>query len=115
MPRSLDPIPDESLPGYILRLAHRLDLTPARSVMLTMSSTDGLRHACRSSHETMVQLAPATHDQFTTMTQLESSEADALTLGSFAARYPIPPEPTNSKSYGSLFTHRTWWLLTGPT
>jgi hypothetical protein len=26
LPRSLDPLPDESLPGYLLRLAHRLGL-----------------------------------------------------------------------------------------
>ena len=31
LPRSLDPLPEEALPGYLLRLAHRLGLTPARS------------------------------------------------------------------------------------
>ena len=30
LPRSLDPLADESLPGYMLRLAHRLGLTPIR-------------------------------------------------------------------------------------
>ena len=35
LPRSLDPLPDESLPGYLLRLAHRLALAPARVMQLT--------------------------------------------------------------------------------
>jgi hypothetical protein len=35
LPRSLDPLPDESLPGYVLRLAHRLDRSPARIIELT--------------------------------------------------------------------------------
>ena len=35
LPRSLDPLPDESLPGYLLRLAHRLGLAPARVMQLT--------------------------------------------------------------------------------
>jgi len=39
LPRSLDPLPDESLPGYLLRLAHRLDLSPATVAMLTGLST----------------------------------------------------------------------------
>src|SRR6476661_5278962 len=37
LPRSLEPLPDESLPGFLLRLTHRLDLTPhqlARRVTL---------------------------------------------------------------------------------
>jgi hypothetical protein len=35
LPRSLDPLPAESLPGYVLRLAHRLDMSPGRLAALT--------------------------------------------------------------------------------
>ena len=35
LPRSLDPLPEESLPGYLLRLAHRLGLAPVRILQLT--------------------------------------------------------------------------------
>ena len=35
LPRSLDPLPDESLIGFMLRLSHRLDLPPARIATLT--------------------------------------------------------------------------------
>ena len=41
LPRSLDPLPDESLPGYLLRLAHRLGLAPARVMQLTGLAGDG--------------------------------------------------------------------------
>ncbi len=50
LPRSLDPLPDESLPGYLLRLAHRLGLAPARIMQLTglTASRDGRQPARRS-------------------------------------------------------------------
>jgi hypothetical protein len=35
LPRSVDPLPEESLPGYLLRLAHRLDISPAHAARLT--------------------------------------------------------------------------------
>jgi hypothetical protein len=34
-PRSLDPLPDESITGFLLRLAHRLDLFPTRLMVIT--------------------------------------------------------------------------------
>ncbi|MGY2151359.1 TniQ family protein [Nocardia gipuzkoensis] len=114
LPRSLDPLPDESLPGYLLRQAHRLDLTPARVILLTMSST-GLQHACRSSHELMVKLGPATRERFRTTTRLTMAEVDGLTLGSLGGRFPIPAEPTNSKRFGDLAANREWWLFTSAT
>lgn len=36
LPRSLDPLPDESIIGFVLRLAHRLEIPPARVVELTV-------------------------------------------------------------------------------
>ncbi|HEY5988661.1 MAG TPA: TniQ family protein, partial [Streptosporangiaceae bacterium] len=50
LPRSLDPLPDEALPGYVLRLAHRLGLSPARVLRLTglTAATGGHQPAPRS-------------------------------------------------------------------
>jgi len=50
LPRSLDPPPDEALPGYLLRLAHRLGLAPARIMQLTglTAGRDGHQPARRS-------------------------------------------------------------------
>jgi hypothetical protein len=38
LPRSLATLPDESLIGYLLRLSHRLDRTPARILQLTRTT-----------------------------------------------------------------------------
>lgn len=35
LPRSLDPLPDETLPGYVLRLPCRLERAPGRTARLT--------------------------------------------------------------------------------
>lgn len=69
LPRSLDPLPDESLPGYLLRLSSRLDLTPGE-----LGRTTGLVSTSRLSCE----------------------EARLLTLSTWRRNYPpiqrwLPP------------------------
>jgi hypothetical protein len=84
LPRSLDPLPDESLPGYLLRLAHRLGQAPTR-----LQQATGLAippNAARAS--TMLALDPETAAAFAHATRLNTAEVTALTLGSLAARYP---------------------------
>lgn len=58
LPRSLEPLPDESLPGFLLRLTHRLDLTPhqlARRVTLIPSGDPHARVS--AAHLLMMQSA----------------------------------------------------------
>ncbi len=84
LPRSLDPLPDESLPGYLLRLSHRLGLAPTR-----LQQATGLAlapNAARAS--TMLALTPETAAAFAHATRLSTTEVTALTLGSLANRYP---------------------------
>ena len=84
LPRSLDPPPDESLPGYLLRLAHRLDLSPARLAAITgLAPTRSAVPAAR-----MLALPPDIARTFAHATRLTDDEADALTLASLACRYP---------------------------
>jgi hypothetical protein len=85
LPRSLDPLPLESLPGYLLRLAHRLDLAPARIAVLTGLSPPGPQ-LIRASH--MFALDADTTERFACATRLTSSEVTALTLTRFSGRYP---------------------------
>ncbi|GGN30142.1 hypothetical protein GCM10011609_87700 [Lentzea pudingi] len=63
LPRSLDSLPRESLPGYLLRLAHRLDLSPARVGALTGLTTPGHRPsrpaACSHSNPRWSRPSPA--------------------------------------------------------
>jgi hypothetical protein len=96
LPRSLDPLTDESLPGYLLRLAHRLSLTPARLATLT-----GL-DAGRSSPtligtEPLFRLTGPVRDTFALVTRLSLVEIDALCLDSLGDRYPLPGSVWDSR------------------
>lgn len=87
LPRSLDPLPAESLPGYLLRLAHRLDLSPLRIAALTGLSTPRGPTSLPASR--MFALDPATTDTFAHATRLSTAEVGALTLARFSDRYPF--------------------------
>ena len=76
LPRSLDPLPDEALPGYLLRLAHRLGLAPARIMQLTglTAGRDGRQPARRS---LMLHLDEAPAGAFARATRLTAAETAA--------------------------------------
>jgi hypothetical protein len=85
LPRSLDPLTDESLPGYLLRLSHRLRLPPsylAQRTGLTTGANDlrGTRH--------LLHLAPLAAAAFAWATRLDAEEVTALTLAPLRLRYP---------------------------
>lgn len=88
LPRSLDPLVEESLAGYLLRSAHRLDLTPARLMILTglLQASD----AAQASASLLIRLPAAARSSFATATRLTQAEVDSLTLATFADRYPLP-------------------------
>lgn len=79
--RSLDPLPGESLNGFLLRLSCRLHVSPARLAQLGIvtSATRGLSRRLLLDTDTgvLAQLA-----------RLSVSEAAALTLVPWADRYP---------------------------
>ena len=85
MPRSLDPLPAESLPGYVLRLAHRLDMSPTRLRGATgLDAADG-KAAWLQRH---LRPQPEVTEAFAHATRLTAAEVTDLTLASLAARYP---------------------------
>jgi hypothetical protein len=67
LPRSLAPLPDESLHGFLLRLAHRLDTSPLRLARVTgLVSGQGCariptRLMLEMSTHTATRFAAATH------------------------------------------------------
>ncbi|MFF7725120.1 TniQ family protein [Streptomyces sp. NPDC008001] len=77
-------MPEESLPGLLLRLAFRTERSPARIAHLS-----GLiRHQNRLPGEYLFSLPTERIVPFASATRMRVKEADALTLSSFAAAYP---------------------------
>ncbi|WP_328958011.1 TniQ family protein [Kitasatospora purpeofusca] len=86
--RSLAPLADESLPGYLLRLAHRLDRTPARLAQLTRLVTEPRGRAVRLPAHLLVSLRPDATEAFASATRLSLPEAEALGLRQYCDVYP---------------------------
>jgi len=83
--RSLDPLPDESLVGFLLRLSHRLDITPGRLAVLTGLAT-GTRRSAIAIHQ--LRIPPSQAIDFARATRLTSLEVAGLCLDSLRDRYP---------------------------
>ncbi|MEU6393623.1 TniQ family protein [Streptomyces sp. NPDC046939] len=91
LPCSLDPLPDECLPGFILRLSHRLERSPARLLVLTgLTAAVPRRPGGRPGYTLTMRLPPRIRDAFAHATRLTAAEADALCLASLRPRYPVP-------------------------
>lgn len=84
LPRGLDPLPEESLPGYLLRLAYRLDRSPSRIAALCGL---GDRHGrIRADH--LLALPSTALDVFARTARLSASEVNGLVLKCFVNTYP---------------------------
>jgi TniQ len=105
LPRSLDPLPDESLPGYLLRLAHRLGLAPARVMQLTGLAGDGLQTARRS---LMMHLDEARAGAFSRTTRLAATEVPQLCISSMSGQYPWAEPQATADQWGSRALADRW-------
>jgi hypothetical protein len=83
LPRSLDPLPEESLPGYLLRLAHRLGLSPIRILQLT-----GLTVGTGAPRALMLHLDATSADAFACTARLTAAEIARMCMSSMSGRYP---------------------------
>lgn len=82
--RALTPLPEESLPGLLLRLAYRMERSPARVALLC-----GLiHHQNRLPGAYLFSMPSGRVGSFAAAARLSADEAKALTLSSFAAAYP---------------------------
>lgn len=117
LPLSLDPLEDESLPGYLLRLSHRLEHTPARTMFLAGLTKTG-RSEERPRLSSMVHLDADTAAVFSTATRLTANETATLCLSAFEDRYPYaaPAFKTKARTTDGKKVIRTErWLFTTST
>ena len=107
LPRSLDPLPDEALPGYLLRLAHRLGLAPARIMQLTglTASHDGHQPARRS---LMLHLDEALAGAFARVTRLTAAETAGLCMSSMSGQYPWAAPRITADQWGPRSLASPW-------
>ena len=84
LPCSLDPLPHETLGGFLLRLSYRLECTPNRLARrcALIERTD------RIYADYLIGLPPQHADQFVRITRLSHAETAALTLDRYAQTYP---------------------------
>ena len=86
LPRSLAPLPGESLPGFLLRLSCRLGQPPARIAGLTGLAPD--RRSRASLPVTLLAGIPEpARRTFTFMTRLNAGQAAQLGMSSWRERY----------------------------
>ncbi|MFE7749697.1 TniQ family protein [Streptomyces sp. NPDC057428] len=86
LPRSLDPMAGESLVSYLLRLGHRLDLSPLHLMRAT-----GLVNHPKKNHVSgsmLLDLSASQTQAFAHLTNQTAGEVSALTLTQWRDRYP---------------------------
>ncbi|MEV4244535.1 TniQ family protein [Streptosporangium canum] len=88
LPCSLAPLPDESLPGYILRLSYRLGLSPLQLLVTTGLGVPHARSGRSIRQGLMMNLAPERIEAFAHATRLQPEEIAHLCLSSLATRCP---------------------------
>jgi hypothetical protein len=87
--RSLAPIPGESLPGFLLRLSFRLNLTPARLAELTGLAA-GRPGTSRLPADLLTGIPEPNRRIFVRMTRLTDGQVTGLGLAAWQERCPLP-------------------------
>ena len=110
LPCSLDPLPDESLVGFLLRLAHRLECRPGRILELAgFAGSRGWKYVSVIPHHVMLELTPPERDGLARTARLTPLEAEALCFGQLRDRFPLPQPASREQAPAKRFD---WWLST---
>ncbi|MGW2651137.1 TniQ family protein [Streptomyces sp. NPDC001393] len=93
LPRALVPLPDESLPGLLLRLSYRLERAPHRIAVLC-----GLEKGYRVPAYHLLRLSDALTSQVGNRLRLSAAETESLTLRSLTDTYlPLASMPSGAR------------------
>ncbi|SEB79336.1 TniQ protein [Streptomyces sp. 2224.1] len=113
LPRSLDPLPDEALTGYILRLAHRLGVSPG-AVAIRTGLTGGRKENVlfRIPMRLLHDLEPEQVRLFSRATRLSPDEIVRLVTSSLASRYGPVNRRFTPRSSAARMVNDNAWLLT---
>ena len=96
LPRSLVPLPGESLPGFLLRLSFRLNQPPARVAELTGLVPDG-HSGARLPVILLANVPESASRAFTRMTRLTGAQAAGLGMSAWQERYaPVIAAPRDA-------------------
>lgn len=106
LPSSLGPLPGECLPGYLLRLAYRLELPPARTAELCGLAGVRIRHG-QIPVDHLIELPDGISARFARTASLASGEAAGLTLSRYRHAYPALTARGGGGSIASAYTD-TW-------
>ncbi|MFG2783937.1 TniQ family protein [Streptomyces prunicolor] len=88
LPRSLIPLPGESLRGLVLRLSHRLGQSPGHILWRTGLGTEGRWQPSRAPRRLLIMLELDELQRFAATTRLDPQAVDRLTLRSCFAASP---------------------------
>nr|WP_181411939.1 TniQ family protein [Streptomyces sp. F2] len=104
--RSLAPLPEESLPGFLLRLAHRLNRSPGRIANLCGLAA----YERRPPAYHLIGLPDDIATTFAAATRLSRAEANDLTLRRYASTYP-PLANAQGHSTINMVIQREYWVF----
>ncbi|WP_406099736.1 TniQ family protein [Streptomyces canus] len=115
LPRSLIPLPGESLHGLILRLSHRLDQAPGHILWRT-GLTPGRRSTGLAPKRLLLMLDPNEQQRFAAATRLDPETVDQLTLRPYFAAHPSLAEAMarTGRNPRQRFIPPTWLLFANP-
>jgi hypothetical protein len=110
LPMSLEPITEESLVSYLLRLAYRLSVPPLH--LARMAGLAGGPHHSHLDRKLLLDIAPPQAESFARLARLTTAEVTALTLSSWQDRYP--PIARSMPGRGHSSWSDSWLFITSP-
>jgi hypothetical protein len=109
LPRSLDPLLEEALDGFLLRLSYRLERSPSRLAAVTGLTCKSVSRLIRA--DLLMHLPDRQRDIFARATRLSTSEVADLCLSSMSDRYPPVSSAPEARGWHHAAYRNHWVFL----